>query len=190
MSGDPETTVHRRKSRDTVALSSTHLKQPTPTEPAHPAQPSQPSVVSGSEPRIRKSSQEAVEASIASEWSTSSGISPDIHTICDSGVVVELADYLEQGCPISIALDMAGVPEDVYRDWMSKANAGSEPYTWAQSLLKKAQAAYIYTQVIELNMADGSSYKKYLEILKLRNGSEWGGDGLDLTDEEFDAEFL
>ncbi len=187
MSGDTETTAHRRKSRDTVALSNTHLKQPnlTATEPSRPA-----AAVSGSAPRIKKSAQEAVEASIASEWSTSSGISPDVHTICDSGVVVELADYLEQGCPIGVALDMAGVPEDVYRDWMSKANAGSEPYTWAQSLLKKAQAAYIYTQVIELNMADGSSYKKYLEILKLRNGSEWGGDGLDLTDEEFDAEFL
>jgi len=131
-----------------------------------------------------------VTSRIISEWTTSSGLTPEINTICDSDVVSMLADFVEQGCPLSIALDMAGVPEESYREWLSKGAKGEAPFEWACTIIKKAQATYIYTQILELNMADGAIYKKYLEILKLRNGAEWGGEGLDLTDEEFSSEFL
>jgi len=123
-------------------------------------------------------------------WETASGINAKVNTICEEVVVCELADFLEQGCPLSIALDMAGVPEETYREWSKKGSAKKEPYVWALTVLKKAAATYIYTQVLELNTAEGINYKKYLEILKLRNGSEWGGGGLDMTDSDFSAEFL
>jgi len=129
--------------------------------------------------------------SIDNDWCTSSGINPVITTICDPGIASELADYVETGLPLSTSLDLAGVPEDTFRDWAKKASLQETPYVWAITLVKKAAAAYLYNTLLDLNMADASTYRKYLELLKLRDGRNWGGsESFDLREDDIDGEFL
>jgi len=127
----------------------------------------------------------------AEEWTTTSGISPETFSECRADIVCTLTEFIEQGTPVSIALEMAGVSENIYRDWVVAAMKGTPPFTWALTMLNKARATYIYDQILNLNTAEGMSYRKYMEILKLRDGANWGGDGgLDTSDLDFDDEFL
>jgi len=127
---------------------------------------------------------------LLSEWETPTGITPEVFTICENGIAQTISEYVEQGAPLSVALELAGVPEETYRDWAKQAGNGITPYVWAITLVNKAAASYVYTQVIELNLAEGATYRKHLEILKLRDGINWGGSGLEIVDESYDAEYL
>jgi len=132
----------------------------------------------------------AINPDTCRTWTTDSGLTPECFTVCEAKVVKLLAEYVEQGSPLSVALELAGVSEATYRLWSADAGRGKAPFVWAITLLKKAQASYIYDQILSLNLAEGATYRKYLEILKLRNPAEWGGGGVDLSETEFDEEFL
>ncbi len=140
-------------------------------------------------PRMARQPQKLTDR-IKSEWETATGLTPEVHTVCEPEIVKALAESIEQGAPLSVALDLHGVPEDTFREWKRRAQRDEAPYNWAITLITKAQASYIFTNIVELNLAEGAVYKKYLEILRLRNGNEWGGEGMTMSDEEFSAEFL
>jgi len=124
-------------------------------------------------------------------WETSSGITAATFKTCDPDVVSMLADIVEQGGPISTALDVIGVSEATYRDWVSKAGQGKAPFVHAITVLKKARASYLYNLILDLNMAEGNNYRKYMELLRLRDAINWSGqDGIDTSDLSFDEAYL
>ena len=127
---------------------------------------------------------------IPSGWETTSDITPELHLVCDRETAIAISDTVEQGLPLNVALDLAGVPKDVFDDWRARAAKKEEPYIWAITLVTKARANYLYNMLIDLNMADEKMWRKYMEILKLRDAQNWSVSAIDEGTESIDPEFM
>jgi len=127
---------------------------------------------------------------IPSGWETASDITPELHLVCDRETAIVIADTVEQGLPLNVALDLAGVPRDVFDDWRTRAANKETPYIWALTLITKARANYLYNMLIDLNLADEKMWRKYMEILKLRDAQNWSATADDEGTEAIDPEFM
>lgn len=94
---------------------------------------------------------------------------------CTPALAAELCEYIEDGMPLMTALDLAGVPISVYRDWEAKALEGTTPFKWFIVMLRKARASFLYSKVIDLNDPANDNWRRDLEVLKLADPNNWGG---------------
>jgi len=131
------------------------------------------------------------KSGIKHDWTTRSGLSPTLHTVCGKAVAHELAEYIEQGCPLNVALDLAGIPVQSFEVWVKAAAIKKEPELWAVTLVRKAGASFLYNTVLDLNLSSGQDYRKAIEVLRLRDPENWGKGGVaSVEDSEIDGSFL